>query len=224
MNCQDISRIADAGRFNNLSDSERRAAETHALSCPRCAPGVGSAFKASRDFSFRRCQRNCCRDADIGRIVSPCARKHRNAAIDPVGQRGRTGRRGGIACDPPRRQPGAGAAGSSRRDGGSFRHARAGTTSGCAANGGSSRSCRRRDNHCSGPQHGKRRNQNPQKTAAAAARAGLSRRRRAQCAGGCSAAEGRGTASGTGSKGRRSMRHSLSAWPCGRTACSSAVS
>jgi hypothetical protein len=38
MNCQDIGRIADSGRFSALSESERGAAEAHARTCPHCAP------------------------------------------------------------------------------------------------------------------------------------------------------------------------------------------
>ena len=38
MNCQDISSIADTGRFGNLAEPQRRAAEAHALTCRHCAP------------------------------------------------------------------------------------------------------------------------------------------------------------------------------------------
>lgn len=38
MNCQDISRIVDAGAFSRLGGAERLAAEAHARTCRRCAP------------------------------------------------------------------------------------------------------------------------------------------------------------------------------------------
>lgn len=38
MNCQDILRIVDAGRFHALTSAQREAAQSHALCCVRCAP------------------------------------------------------------------------------------------------------------------------------------------------------------------------------------------
>src|SRR5690606_23872238 len=38
MNCQDISRIVDTGNFSELTGTQRRAAEAHALTCRHCAP------------------------------------------------------------------------------------------------------------------------------------------------------------------------------------------
>lgn len=38
MNCQDITRLVDSGKFSALAMSERREAEAHALSCQHCAP------------------------------------------------------------------------------------------------------------------------------------------------------------------------------------------
>lgn len=41
MNCQDIGRILDTGKFGALTDSERRDAEAHAFTCRHCAPRWG---------------------------------------------------------------------------------------------------------------------------------------------------------------------------------------
>jgi Ca2+-binding EF-hand superfamily protein len=41
MNCQDIGRILDSGKFGALSASERRDAEAHAHTCRHCAPRWG---------------------------------------------------------------------------------------------------------------------------------------------------------------------------------------
>jgi hypothetical protein len=38
MNCQDITRLVDSGKFSAVAAEERSAAEAHALSCQRCAP------------------------------------------------------------------------------------------------------------------------------------------------------------------------------------------